>query len=669
MLKFIPNALNSIKVGTQVTIVTALSLITLSALTYGSYYEAKTLADTNHASNHSAAKSQIFNKIYSDGLQMRRNEKDYLARLLPKYIERYAHSSGRALEDAKHFKEIADTAEEMKRVDHIIGGLEQSQIQFAKVVDMKNRLGTTPETGIHGELRKAVHDLEDALKKMKSSSSNKASLDILTVEMLMLRRHEKDFMLRKTDKYLKKFSDSIKTFNKTLKASTLSVGNKSKIAGLIKTYDTLFSKWSDLELKTNIASKELSVIYSTIEPEIKDYTKEFDEASNEIASNRDAIEKAHDDEVTIIYGSVVAIILFIAMLSFFVSRNISAKIRNLSSMMDNLAAGNLEAKIGYTKYKNEFGVMARSLLIFKDTAKDNIKREGIKQTRLAKEAEKAGELRNVIEEFKGFSSSKLQNVNAASGNLEKVSHSLLQSTNEIKSQSEVVKENVGNTSMNVTGVAAATEEMSIAVSEIAAQAAGSAAIVEEAKGKTAETVEQITALTASAKKIETVVKLIDEIAEQTNLLALNATIEAARAGDAGRGFAVVANEVKSLADQTGKATGDIAAQISQIQRDGDLAAQTVGEMDQIITNLSEASLGVAAAVEEQSAAIGEISSNVTAASDLSQQSAESMDVASGSVDIVHSISDEVMTVADSMKNEIGALEDDINLFLKKINEA
>ncbi|MBL1241424.1 MAG: HAMP domain-containing protein [OCS116 cluster bacterium] len=669
MLKFIPNALNSIKVGWQVTIVTAISLLALTALAYGSYYEAENLADVNHESNHIGYKANIFNKIYNDGLQMRRAEKDFIARLLPKYVEKYNAAADKAIEHSEIFRTIADDATEIKLIDHIEAGLNQSKAQFAKIVAMKDQLGVTPEDGIQGELRAAVHDVEDAIKKAQKGASNAAELDILTVEMLMLRRHEKDFMLRKTEKYTKKFSDRVKVFNKALASSPLAAGDKSKIKTMMSNYAKLFTKWSDLETQTNLEVAQLSTIYATIEPEIKQYFTSFDQESVENALNRDAIEAAHDKEVTFIYGTVIGVILFIGLLSFFVSRNISAKIRNLSAMMDTLAAGDLEAKIGYTKFKNEFGVMARSLLVFQDTAKDNIAREKLKQKRMAKESRQAEYMLELIEEFKGFSGEKLRNVNAASGNLEQVAQNLANSAEEIKTQSSIVQDNVSNTSMNVTGVAAATEEMSIAVSEISAQAAGSASIVEQAKGKTLETVEKIRALTESAKKIETVVKLIDEIAEQTNLLALNATIEAARAGDAGRGFAVVANEVKSLADQTGKATGEIAAQISQIQRDGDLAAQTVNEMDEIISNLSEASMGVAAAVEEQSAAIGEISSNVTTASDLSQRSAESMNVANNSVEAVHGISGNVLEMATNMQTEIGALESDINLFLKKINEA
>src|SRR5262249_7851893 len=121
------------------------------------------------------------------------------------------------------------------------------------------------------------------------------------------------------------------------------------------------------------------------------------------------------------------------------------------------------------------------------------------------------------------------------------------------------------TSSNVQSVASATEEMASSVTEISRQVQESSRVASQAVDQARQTDGRIAALSQAADRIGDVTKLITTIAEQTNLLALNATIEAARAGDAGRGFAVVAQEVKALASQTGKATGEIASQISEIQ--------------------------------------------------------------------------------------------------------
>ncbi|PCI85591.1 MAG: hypothetical protein COB24_12425 [Hyphomicrobiales bacterium] len=669
MFNIAPRILNNIKVGRQVTIVTTLSIIALITLAVASYIEADGVATSNHATSHASSKAHVFNKIYSDSLRMRRYEKDYLANFDAVNIEKFNEASEEALRDAHIFESIADTDDELQRVGHIIKGLQMSQVQFEKVIEMEQQLGITPESGIHGELRKLTHESEELLKKIQAAENNDPTLDILTVEMQMLHLDEFGFMLHNDEVFLEDFRHGVDLFLKSLETSHITIAEKRSLTTMINNYSVLFMKWSVLEQQTAKEIEKFDEIFASIEPELVEYSAKFDEVSRNNILNLSIVEAVHDQEMIAIYSAVLVMILIIAFLSLIVSTNISGRINVLSKLMETLSKGELNIDIVYTKFKNEFGVIARSLLVFKESAIEKIKNSKIEHERLAKEAQKAAELVVVIEEFRGFSSEKLINVGAASDQLESVSLNLMRSANEITKQSQVVKENVGETSMNVTGVAAATEEMSIAVSEISSQAAGSAAIVEEAIGKTGETVAKLKALTESAAKIETVVNLINEIAEQTNLLALNATIEAARAGDAGRGFAVVANEVKSLADQTGKATGEIAAQINRIQTDGASAAQTVAEMNDIIVNLSEASMGVAAAVEEQSAAVGEIANNVSAASDLSQQSASSMDVASESVEAVQTISEEVTQVATNMKLQVEALEGDIVLFLDKINAA
>ena len=168
---------------------------------------------------------------------------------------------------------------------------------------------------------------------------------------------------------------------------------------------------------------------------------------------------------------------------------------------------------------------------------------------------------------------------------------------------------------NVKTAAIAVDELSNSIMEIGQRLNQTADVVRLAVGEAHATNQDIDALAQAAQKIGDVVKLIRDIAGQTNLLALNATIEAARAGEAGRGFAVVASEVKSLAVQTAKATEDISSQILQVQNSTGKAVEAIGRIAHRMREINNHTSAVAASVQQQTAATGEISQNVTSAAD------------------------------------------------------
>src|SRR6202008_5193042 len=156
-------------------------------------------------------------------------------------------------------------------------------------------------------------------------------------------------------------------------------------------------------------------------------------------------------------------------------------------------------------------------------------------------------------------------------------------------------------SSSVEHAAVAAREMSSSATEIGRQIDKTNQVVRSAVGKVKATNDEFSGLSNAAQKIGDVINLIQQISGQTNLLALNATIEAARAGEAGRGFAVVASEVKSLALQTGKATEDVAEQISAVQKSTRGAIQAVGSIEKCIAEIASYTAAVAGSIEEQSA--------------------------------------------------------------------
>ena len=169
-------------------------------------------------------------------------------------------------------------------------------------------------------------------------------------------------------------------------------------------------------------------------------------------------------------------------------------------------------------------------------------------------------------------------------------------------------------SSNVQTVAAAAEELVASIEEISRQVSHATEISGRAVEGATNSGTIMSGLSDDAQSIGAVIELIENIANQTNLLALNATIEAARAGEAGKGFAVVASEVKSLASQTTKATEDISARITSVQNSTSSAVVAIGEIKDVISQISDISASIAAAIEEQSAVTRDISGNMQTAS-------------------------------------------------------
>jgi methyl-accepting chemotaxis protein len=244
----------------------------------------------------------------------------------------------------------------------------------------------------------------------------------------------------------------------------------------------------------------------------------------------------------------------------------------------------------------------------------------------------------LAQEFENGVKSLVQEVSTSAKGMEGTAQSLAAAAEQTNQQSSTVS--------------SASEELAASVNEISRQIAESMRVVGTAVNEAKRSEQMVSDLVNAAQKIGEVTQIINDIASQTNLLALNATIEAARAGEAGKGFAVVASEVKSLANQTAKATEEIAQQIKGIQDSSQTTATAIREIGQIISQVSEISTSISGAVEEQSAATKEVSVNINGVTQAAQETGQS--------------SSTVLNVAQSLTRQASSLESRVDEFLQSV---
>ncbi|WP_372021776.1 methyl-accepting chemotaxis protein (plasmid) [Tistrella mobilis] len=311
--------------------------------------------------------------------------------------------------------------------------------------------------------------------------------------------------------------------------------------------------------------------------------------------------------------AAAGVVLGVALGLLISSRGIVRPLMGSVKGLEGLAAGNLGTEIHGTERRDEVGDIARTMLVFKQNAIERKRLADAEAEAAAAKVQRAEHITGVIRSFDRDVADLLGIMQQSAQELEATAQLLSAGSEETSRQAATVSAAAEQASVNVQTVAAATEELTSTVAEVARQMEEARMVATDASGEADRAKGFVNDLTQAGRAISSVITLISEIAAQTNLLALNATIEAARAGDAGKGFAVVASEVKSLANQTARATDEIRSQVDGMQGSIDKAVGAITRIATVIYRLNDMATTVAAAVQEQSAATAEIGRNANEA--------------------------------------------------------
>lgn len=636
----------------------------VGVVAFGAIYEigSRSQDASRNVANRARAIADLNKQLSIEMLEARRNEKNFQQRRNESYAKAHAELIGpinRDFDEVERLMSAADMGALSDKTKQAQEGFKRYTVDFTALVAAETRLGLNETLGLSGSLRAAVHDIEAKLKEVDDPRT--------TSWMLMMRRHEKDFMLRRDPKYIAEVKKAAVEFSKAIEVVAVPTAVMSDIAAKLQKYLSEFAAWAEAAQQSAALDASMMKTFREIEPGMQEVRTTVEG----LYKQADAAEAATRDAVRM--WMMIAFLVTVAVLgvvSFLLGRSISKALSGMVDAMTRLARGELSIAVPGIGRKDEIGEMAGALEVFRSNmteAERLLAEQAEADTR--RRAQRKADMKRLADDFEGAVGEIIETVSSAATELEASSNTLTRAAERSNGLATSVASASEEASANVQSVSSASEEMTSSISEISRQVQESARVADIAVGQAQRTNARVGELTKAAGRIGDVVDLINTIAGQTNLLALNATIEAARAGEAGRGFAVVASEVKALAEQTAKATGEIGQHIGAIQTATQDSVGAIKEIGDTIARMSEISSTIAAAVEEQGAATQEISRNIQhAAQGTSDVSANIGEVQRGAGE-TGAASAQVHSAAQSLSQESNRLKSEVARFLDSVRAA
>lgn len=594
-------------------------------------------------------------------LQLRRHEKDFLLRSDEKYATEHAAAAERGRKELARLRQLAGALGDddlVRGTDSLASPYETYLSTFTDLIALRRTMGLDPTSGLEGGMRNSVHDLEKRFTEVG---------DLLFAnKVLTMRRHEKDFMLRRQPSYLAEHAKSAEELRTAIRARDLPLADKMGLVGLVDAYESRFKLWAESASRLVEVQKQVSGSYSALEPIVLATTEKAEQLSQRFEAEAAALEKT---SLVLLFATVLGAIAVTVPLALLIWRHAARALNDMETSMRAIEKGDYAIAVTGGEHDTEIGSMARSLVDLRDRLQEAEALRAARADDDRRRHERTERLERLVRGFESDVAQVVGTLSSAATELQAAAGTLTGTAEETSRQSSAVAGAAEAASDQVGTVAGASQQLTQSIAEISSKMVESHDVSKEAVGEAEKAATIVHELDRSAAHIGEVVDLIQAIASQTNLLALNATIEAARAGEAGRGFAIVANEVKQLAAQTTRATEQIGTQITAIQSATATAVEAIDRIAGTIGRLDAIGSAIGAAVEEQSTIASEITQSIHFAAAQTHAASSSIGGVLTASEETSSAAHQVHAAADDLSRQSESLTSKVASFVSGVRAA